>query len=210
MEVDGDDIPLCTSCGHRHIQGVKCHICGHVGKSQIYQKMRIRAKEKRAIRSIIYDGSEFNECLDDWDVIMELRKKVFCIENSIPIDQEFNEVLEKASKHLICYAGDAPTAFARYRVLSNTEGAIFAQIDRLGVLTQYRGRKFTRKCIEDILADAQVVTNNSISALLIAVPCESWMKVKLESLGWRHYESKPIELRGQQPYLEMVFYAQQL
>jgi hypothetical protein len=35
-------------------------------------------------------------------------------------------------------------------------------------------------------------------------------QVKLESLGWRHYDSKPIELRGQLPYLEMVFYAQQL
>jgi len=52
-------IPICSSCGHRHIagnliaksflinliivvfKGVKCQICGHVGKSQIFDKMRV-------------------------------------------------------------------------------------------------------------------------------------------------------------------------
>eukprot|EP01033_Poteriospumella_lacustris_P021963 gene21963-16414_t len=34
------EAPLCTSCGHHHEQGVKCLICGHVGKSQIFAKMR--------------------------------------------------------------------------------------------------------------------------------------------------------------------------
>lgn len=36
-----DDIPICGSCGHRHILGVKCSICGHVGKSQIFTKMKV-------------------------------------------------------------------------------------------------------------------------------------------------------------------------
>ena len=34
---------------------------------------------------------------------MELRKKIYCTEASIPIDQEFNEALEKSSRHVICY-----------------------------------------------------------------------------------------------------------
>ena len=41
MEVDSGEIPLCDSCGHRHIQGVRCTICGHIGKSQIFVKMRV-------------------------------------------------------------------------------------------------------------------------------------------------------------------------
>ena len=47
---NNDEVPLCNSCGHRHIQGVKCSICGHVGKSQIYHKMRVII----AIITIIY------------------------------------------------------------------------------------------------------------------------------------------------------------
>lgn len=36
-----EGVPLCTSCGHYHAQGVRCSICGHVGKSQIFVKMRV-------------------------------------------------------------------------------------------------------------------------------------------------------------------------
>ena len=35
------DVPLCPSCNHHHIQGVKCTICGHVGRSQIFPKMQV-------------------------------------------------------------------------------------------------------------------------------------------------------------------------
>ena len=41
MEVNESLAPLCNVCGHNHVQGVKCHICGHVGRSQIYQKMKV-------------------------------------------------------------------------------------------------------------------------------------------------------------------------
>jgi hypothetical protein len=27
------EVPLCAVCNHRHVQGVKCEICGHVGKT---------------------------------------------------------------------------------------------------------------------------------------------------------------------------------
>lgn len=51
----------------------------------------------------MYDGSAFTETLDDWDVIMDLRKRIYCAENSIPIDLEFDEICEKTSRHVICY-----------------------------------------------------------------------------------------------------------
>lgn len=41
MELDNNEIPMCNSCGHNHVQGVKCQICGHVGRSMIYQKMKV-------------------------------------------------------------------------------------------------------------------------------------------------------------------------
>lgn len=36
-------MPMCNSCGHRHVQGVKCSVCGHVGKSQIFVKMKVKS-----------------------------------------------------------------------------------------------------------------------------------------------------------------------
>ena len=51
----------------------------------------------------MYDGSTFTVTLDDWDVIMDLRTKIYCEENSIPINLEFDEMSEKTSRHVICY-----------------------------------------------------------------------------------------------------------
>ncbi len=41
MEID-DELPLCLTCNHRHYDGVKCSICGHIGKSNIFIKMQVK------------------------------------------------------------------------------------------------------------------------------------------------------------------------
>lgn len=105
MEVESseDSPPLCPVCNHRHFQGIKCSVCGHVGRSQMYQKMRVRATEKRVTKSTVYDGSAFSSCLDDWDLLMEMRKSVYCSEYATPLEEEFNESQETGSRHVICY-----------------------------------------------------------------------------------------------------------
>lgn len=55
------------------------------------------------MKTVVYDGSSFTECLDDWDVIMEMRKAIYCVECMIPIDAEFDEKQETNSRHLIYY-----------------------------------------------------------------------------------------------------------
>ena len=195
-EIAAAEVPMCLVCNHRHVQGQKCSVCGHVGRSQIYQKMRQKANLKRAIKSTFYDGTSFDQVSEDWDMIMELRKRVFCGECAIPIEQEFNEILEKTSRHVVCYAGDAPTAIARYRLYKTAEGAIGAEIDRLAVMPVYRGSGFSRRILLDILADAQSFTDNSIAMIRLTTVVDSWMKAKLESVGWRLYEEKPPEFRG--------------
>lgn len=34
---------------------------------------------------------------------MEMRKKIYCMEHFIPVEQEFDEVMEKNSRHIVCY-----------------------------------------------------------------------------------------------------------
>lgn len=55
------------------------------------------------MKTVVYDGSSFSESLDDWDVILEMRKAIYCVECLIPIDAEFDENQETNSRHLVCY-----------------------------------------------------------------------------------------------------------
>ena len=55
------------------------------------------------MKTIVYDGSSFAESLDDWDVIVEMRKAIYCVECLIPVDAEFDEKQEMNSRHLVCY-----------------------------------------------------------------------------------------------------------
>ena len=73
--------------------------------------------------------------------------------------------------------GDAPTAFARYRLFKAVDGAIGAEVDRLAVMQVYRRAGFTRQILHDVLADAQKFTDNTVSVLRLTTVADSWMKV---------------------------------
>jgi hypothetical protein len=236
------------------------------------------------MKTVVYDGSSFSESLDDWDVILEMRKAIYCVECLIPIDAEFDEKQETNSRHLICYGeayrycscstyfkvshviiiyfhtifaakmildtfssvslvipsdmlftmtritafvspakfplislifysrlhavGDAPIAVARYRILVASDGITYTEIDRLGILSAYRGQNFLRRIMMDILSDSQNFSHNLIKAIMLSVPIESWMKCKLESLGWSDNPKGTIEQRGPKTYSHMTFHAQ--
>lgn len=66
-----EEDPLCDSCNHRHVQGVKCLICGHVGRSQIFMKMQIKALEWRDYKINIFGVSPENEEL--WELSLATR-----------------------------------------------------------------------------------------------------------------------------------------
>lgn len=103
--------------------------------------------------------------------------------------------------------GDAPIAIARYRIATVAEGIFYTEIDRLGILESYRGQKYARKMIADILSDSQQCSNNLISAVLLSVPLESWIQIKLENLGWAVFTNRPIEARGPMNFFYMIYLA---
>ena len=65
MEIDAG-CPMCETCGHQHVPGVKCHICGHVGKSKIPTKMKERAEKSRSYKVEFYDGHVLRELFGTW------------------------------------------------------------------------------------------------------------------------------------------------
>lgn len=40
-----NECPLCDVCKHHHLQGVKCTICGHVGRSNVLARMKVSAMQ---------------------------------------------------------------------------------------------------------------------------------------------------------------------
>jgi len=153
------EIPICTVCGHRHILGVKCAICGHVGQSKIYAKMCARAAEKSKFRVEFYAGTDLirpdNSTSDTWDLVQECRNMLYCERYNIPVSHEFQPELEKSSIHMIGWLGDMPIAIARYNV-NVTESFYEVVIDRFGVMPMYMHFGYTPLCYEAINNDMMI------------------------------------------------------
>ena len=67
MEIESDcGIPMCDTCLHHHHAGVKCQICGHVGKSKIPSKMKAKAAQSRSYKVEFYDGPILQELVGTW------------------------------------------------------------------------------------------------------------------------------------------------
>lgn len=191
MEID--DIPLCSICNHRHIQGVKCAICGHVGRSQIYQKMRIRANALRSFKlESFYSTTVDNEtAFDHWAVVSELRKTIFCTEMLIPSELEF-DCYDQSSRHTIGTLGDAFVSVSRWRYIRNgDENGVSALIDRFGVLSSYRRRGFGKAMIDGILSDIRtnaLSRDVSLRFILFRIPDDPQLIAKFTSHGLRREE----------------------
>ena len=46
-EEEGREDPMCPTCKHRHVEGVKCRFCPHVGKSSIFSQMKVHVMINR-------------------------------------------------------------------------------------------------------------------------------------------------------------------
>ena len=115
-----EEVPLCATCGHHHVPGVKCTVCGHVGKSNIFKKMKERAAAYYKLDLCYYgtgleNGCDFsqNQNIEAWAVIRELRGNV-CRAAGGNLTHEFNIQQEKNSRHMLGYYGSRPFLCARY------------------------------------------------------------------------------------------------
>mmetsp|Transcript_16532 Transcript_16532/g.16642 ORF Transcript_16532/g.16642 Transcript_16532/m.16642 type:complete len:211 (+) Transcript_16532:387-1019(+) len=202
-----EEIPLCPSCNHRHIQGVKCHICGHVGRSQIYSKMKAKANILRSFKFEVFDSTNLNSYVYGlWEVCTELRNMIYCNEMMIPGEQEFDQ-LEQSSRHFIGILGDAPISIARWRFLSSDSSSVYAIIDRCGVLQYYRQKGFGRKTLDAVVSDIRnIATTQSIDlkGIYIQVLEEEWMITKLVSLGVKP-QNFPVEMRGGKSFVTLMW-----
>mmetsp|Transcript_21375 Transcript_21375/g.36165 ORF Transcript_21375/g.36165 Transcript_21375/m.36165 type:complete len:303 (+) Transcript_21375:46-954(+) len=157
---DNEDIPLCTTCGHRHILGVRCSICGHVGKSQIFPKMRAKAHKRRSLHSDFLEGPQ--TIIDPrYEIVLQVLN-LACEEVQNVASTEANSILDSTSVHLIISVGDAPAAIARWHYIQeplreftpsgldaatsqvNVSGIV---MDRIVITPPFRRRGLTYHCL---------------------------------------------------------------
>eukprot|EP01041_Mallomonas_annulata_P002344 gene2344-4557_t len=205
MEVD--DVPLCPSCNHRHVQGVKCHICGHVGRSQIYQKMRSKANCLRSFKLEIFDATAVDSNVYSlWEINTELRKLIYTIELAIPLDKEIDQ-MENESRHVLGILGDAPVSLARWRFLIMNGNTLVALIDRLAVLPCYRRRGLARQTLDGVISDIRSIAHTrglDLKGICITCLDEEWIISKLISLGLIRHDMTS-EMRGDRAFITMFW-----
>ena len=169
-------VPKCKTCGHHHIQGIKCTICGHVGRSDLFQRMRDTAFRRRdfTVEWMDENAPNCNFLSGFWDLTVEIVRQTICIDLGIPIQAEI-DIWEKQSRHFISYIGNAPCAAGRWRFVKldtqewETPQCV-ALCDRFVVLPTFRnkptndeefGSETTRN---QILANRGVLRENIYSA----------------------------------------------
>mmetsp|Transcript_31410 Transcript_31410/g.34295 ORF Transcript_31410/g.34295 Transcript_31410/m.34295 type:complete len:226 (+) Transcript_31410:125-802(+) len=188
----GEEIPLCTSCGHHHEQGVKCTICGHVGKSQIYMKMRLRSNEKRQFR-LDHFGS-FGSNIDDFviDLIVSIRNPSNQAAKVGTFEGLWDSV-DSSSGHTVAYVGDCPVGCIRYRIVSlNEVNTSFAVIlDKLHIYQSFLQRKFTWKILFQWLNQVSQYIPQ-IQQIVLLAPVNSWIEGRSIQLGFQRIASSPL------------------
>lgn len=157
--------PYCETCKHHHEQGVKCSICGHIGRSTIFLKMKEKAIRGARVRCEVHGSEIFaNPSSGLSDLVVELRKTIH--------NEAFESSIEEmASRHFIGFLGDAPICVSRFHMIDdlasyNNNGASAVVIDRFGVLPSHRGSGFGKQCFEALIADIRTHLNTSARIIL--------------------------------------------
>ncbi|KAI9916864.1 hypothetical protein PsorP6_018114 [Peronosclerospora sorghi] len=165
--------PPCDICRHNHeqlitkvewvsivVQGVKCFICGHTGKSRAYNCFKI-AFTAFKFTVLHFDYHEPDAVVTGavtalhptnltlWTFIPLLRQRIFPTMASIMSD-------DPVSRHFVAFVGDGPIGLARWRCAHEESGRQVALIEYLGIVEkkwrQGYGRRLLDAVVENIHA----------------------------------------------------------
>ena len=114
----------------------------------------------------------------------------------VPVDLEVVPDVERLSRHVVGFIGDAPYGVARFRLITLADGRICAYMDRFAVLPDYRLRGLGKVLLNEVTSNIRLVCQGTNFTLAIGVPSESSIAQKLESLNWVIDRSTPLETRG--------------
>jgi hypothetical protein len=121
----------------------------------IFVKMKDKASKASQMRSEVYGPEIFSDRSSGLaDIVIELRKTIFCAEVGSPVEAEFVSAEEGVSQHFIGSMGDFPVCVARFHTLTDaTTSQITAiVIDRFGVVDSHRNQGLGKQYAEGLVA----------------------------------------------------------
>jgi len=163
-EHDAHGIPFCNTCRHYHTQGVACPQCGHIGRSNIFTKMKLKATAhtKLSLWSCgngCPDGCDLSSQHDQWAILREFRGNQYRIDSGKSIEEEFNVKEERDSRHLLWSIGDKPVVTTRYQLRLSEVGDVACIMDRFVYMPGYLEREgLAEKLIQAWIEDAKQVS----------------------------------------------------
>mmetsp|Transcript_8056 Transcript_8056/g.19136 ORF Transcript_8056/g.19136 Transcript_8056/m.19136 type:complete len:280 (-) Transcript_8056:18-857(-) len=177
--------PMCTACNHAHFPDQRCPICGHKGKGNSFRLPKFKGSPThlhfKAFDQHSHEAkwSEYQqEAISHWTALSALasivRRRVFVQELGIQENLEFDEH-EPNSRHVVGFMGDAPVAYARWRLDTAPDGSgsnhSVAVLDRLCVLGNYRTQNVARNMLNFVMQDiAQMPFPMPVTIVVTNVP----------------------------------------
>jgi predicted GNAT family N-acyltransferase len=131
------------------------------------------------------------ETEQEYEQILDIRKKVFIEEQKVPVEIEIDEY-ESEATHFISYLKKEPIGCARIRFNK------FAKLERIAILKEYRGKGFGKKLSEYLIKychKKNIIDIRLNSQLYVA---DFYEKIGFKKVGKIFYEAG-IE------HVEMVF-----
>lgn len=189
---------LCATCRHRHHQGTKCGVCGHVGRCNIFPKMYNKSMRAAQLRFQYLTAEVFHDRTNGfYDIIQELRGQIFCyVGSNRTFEEEFGDrEKEEKCSHLVAFMGDAPVCIARFCYVQEVNcNTCTVVIDRFGVVQSRRSQGLGRLCLNNLLEHvAKVIMEQGMTLnVALKVPVmEELVKLvtKLQEVGFHAIEA---------------------
>ena len=202
---------MCETCRHRHHQGTKCGVCGHVGRCSIFPKMRQKSVKAAQLRFQYLTPKIWADRTNGfYDLVQELRGQIFCYAGSnCTLEMEFGDhEQEQKCSHLVAFLGDAPVCVARFcHVQEAAINTCTAVIDRFGVVKSCRGQGLARICLDNLLQHLTKATMGQGLSVALKVPVIEGRDIlitKLRELGFQAVEALSDEESGETTLVKRI------
>ncbi|KDO24382.1 hypothetical protein SPRG_10460 [Saprolegnia parasitica CBS 223.65] len=144
---------LCRVCNHEHEQGVKCPICGHIGKCKVLMLLKKNAPINQVSLRAFRIDVHASPILGDWSFSRLLREQIFALPTAMFGAPLFDNLdVTNACKHILIFVGDAPVGTARWS-FTYDNGVEVALIEKFGLLDTHRRLGHGTKMLEYIIQD---------------------------------------------------------
>ncbi|DBA00598.1 TPA: hypothetical protein N0F65_007727 [Lagenidium giganteum] len=186
------------------MNGTKCPVCGHTGKSRVFQLPKIQVPAY-AFSVLGYDARSRTQSRQAAANARGLEAFVRLIRKRLYPATAVDFPHDGEARHLVAFVGDAPIGIVRWRILVEND-VTCACIEFLGVVEQKRGqgygKQFVQRIVEDVSMTLQAMMS-PVSKIVADIPAQDAdAAVKVFAANGFAIQQQPV-MRDNQPYVRV-------